>query len=375
VHSLHKAGKAGISKTKVRAIETLLKLKGLTVKEARKVLRFAKGTGPVQETVQFLNKLDPRTVRAIADGSGNIDEAYREVILRQYNTDAIDDDQIDTVVQLVENDLTGDKKHRAKQLIIDTEADGAGIRLIDELEPADRDTMLTLDDSAVFSDFSGWNSWRTDLAKAVKMSWDNPANTEQAINKYLKDLRTIDNAETEIEIAGKSQSLVNEIEDNPGGFPGTANEVRRVVDYIETEGVNKITVEPAPEGSGFEGIDLRISTSGDTGDTYIELKRINSKKRNAIDVADKFVRAHDGFTESAAEKMIDPKIDTTKVEIDAKSGFKEDITINSLKNEMERRLNSIDDVKVGEVVIELPNSMGKKRLTGTIKNGNFQWDT
>jgi hypothetical protein len=40
VHSLHKAGKAGISKTKVRAIGTLSRSKGLTVEEARKVLRF-----------------------------------------------------------------------------------------------------------------------------------------------------------------------------------------------------------------------------------------------------------------------------------------------------------------------------------------------
>nr|WP_255356082.1 hypothetical protein [Haloarcula sp. CBA1127] len=74
---------------------------------------------------------DPQTVRLIADGSGDVDDAYDRAIIRAANSDSIDSNkQLHRVVRKV-NDLGGTQQRRAKQLIADT--DGAGVKLVDEL--------------------------------------------------------------------------------------------------------------------------------------------------------------------------------------------------------------------------------------------------
>lgn len=74
--------------------------------------------------------------------------------------------------------------------------------------------------------------------------------------------------------------------------------------------------------------------------------------------------------------MIDFNEDITKVEIDARAGFKEDVTIELLKQDLETTINNIaTEIKVKRLEIELPDSIQEKPLTGTIEDGELQWNT
>ena len=187
--------------------------------------------------------------------------------------------------------------------------------------------------------------------------------------------RTIDNTDTQI--TGKTQSLLNEVENNIDGFPGSAYEAQRVADFAEADDVTQVTIEPAPAGTSFDQIDLRVSTQGEAGDTYIELKRAQTEERNAVEVADKFEASNNKFRRPEADEMINFNEDTTKVEIDARAGFKEDVTIDDIKSDLETKLDGIgnNDVKIQEVVISMPDSFDEEKLVGIISNGEFEWET
>ncbi|MDQ2074807.1 VWA domain-containing protein [Haloarcula sp. H-GB4] len=88
---------------------------------------------------------DPQTVRLIADGSGDVDDAYDRAIIRAANSDSIDSNkQLHRVVRKVD-DLDATRQRRAKQLIAET--DGAGIKLVDELDTTQLRTAMDAVDS------------------------------------------------------------------------------------------------------------------------------------------------------------------------------------------------------------------------------------
>jgi len=90
-------------------------------------------------------RADPQTVRLIADGSGNVDDAYDRAVIRAANSDSVDSyKQLDRAVRKVD-DLDGTQQRRAKQLIAET--DGAGVRLVDELDTTQLRTVMDAVDS------------------------------------------------------------------------------------------------------------------------------------------------------------------------------------------------------------------------------------
>jgi hypothetical protein len=277
------------------------------------------------------------------------------------------------------NRRDGDQLERAKSFVQQT--DGEGLKLIDDIKSKNPDgdvsnleTFFKLDDSTTFKGVSDWESWRTDIAQAVRKSWDNPSNTQKAVNDYLENLRKIDNSDVAID--GNAESLIKEIVDNPNGFPGTANEVRRVADYVDRNDVKQIDIEPSPPGESFDAIDLRIIKKGDDGNEYVELKRFDSKQRNGADVADKFENSNDKFANSKADDMINWDDDSAKVEIDAKAGFKEDVTVSDIKTDMRLKVKNMhSEIKLDKLEIELPNSMKDDSLKGQINNGEIKWET
>ncbi|RLM32587.1 hypothetical protein [Haloarcula sp. Atlit-120R] len=88
---------------------------------------------------------DPQTVRLIADGSGDVDDAYDRAVIQAANSDSVaSNKQLKRVVRKVD-ELDGTRQRRAKQLIAET--DGAGVKLVDELD--DNTLRRTLRDSDV----------------------------------------------------------------------------------------------------------------------------------------------------------------------------------------------------------------------------------
>jgi len=119
-------------------------------------------------------RADPQTVRLIADGSGNVDDAYDRAVIRAANSDSIGSyKQLDRAVRKVD-DLDGTQQRRAKQLIAET--DGAGVKLVDEL---DDDTLRrVLGDSDIDA---------ADLSRATRKYGELDGENARVFREFLKD--------------------------------------------------------------------------------------------------------------------------------------------------------------------------------------------
>jgi len=234
VRRTQRAGAETISRTRYRAIETLSKSKDLSQNQVRKLLRFAKGTGPVQGTIRFTKKLDPRTTRAIADGSGNFDDAYDKVILRQRDNDAIDANQIDNVVKRID-DLNGVLKQRAKRLVAQTGEQG--IKFVDEADPQGFRRVLDIEDSAKI----GQQTARDARTVLVRSSFREDFSVSR-VTRFVENLK-------EIESVKGSKRLVQRIANQRGSINGGFNTVKGTVfeaRFAKAFGVNSITELEVP---------------------------------------------------------------------------------------------------------------------------------
>ena len=82
--------------------------------------------------IEFTATADAGTVRVIADGSGSVDDSFDRAVARAANGDTIESyDQLDSAVRKID-DLEGSRQTRAKELVAN--ADGAGLKLVDELD-------------------------------------------------------------------------------------------------------------------------------------------------------------------------------------------------------------------------------------------------
>jgi hypothetical protein len=93
------------------------------------------------DAVEVLAKSDGPARELVTDGG--VDEGFRKGVARAADSEAIDSfDQIDDAVRKIE-DLDGPANRRAKLLVYDT--DGAGVKLVDELDDSTLQTVLAVD--------------------------------------------------------------------------------------------------------------------------------------------------------------------------------------------------------------------------------------
>jgi hypothetical protein len=93
------------------------------------------------EGVEFVSEANGETVRVHADGSGDLDDAYDRSIVRAADGDDINNDQLKRAVQKID-ELSGERKRRAKQLVADAGPNGA--KLVDELGDESLEGLLTI---------------------------------------------------------------------------------------------------------------------------------------------------------------------------------------------------------------------------------------
>ncbi|WP_226023710.1 hypothetical protein [Halomicrobium salinisoli] len=102
----------------------------LDASERAEFRKMSAATG--DDGVEFMANAKGQTVRVALDGSGDVDESFRRALARAADSDAVDSyAQLDRAVRKID-ELEGERKRRAKQLIADT--DGAGVRFVDEFD-------------------------------------------------------------------------------------------------------------------------------------------------------------------------------------------------------------------------------------------------
>jgi len=107
--------------------------------QAFRLARTIPGDGTRLE--RLLRKLDFRSKRVLADGSGELDARFDRAIARAEADETVDADQLNGALKTID-DLDGDPADRAMRLVAET--DGAGVKLIDDL---DTTQLRTLTDS------------------------------------------------------------------------------------------------------------------------------------------------------------------------------------------------------------------------------------
>ena len=133
----HRTATAPVRYTQRQLMRPFVGAYGLSQDAAQRLLGPGQTTGKQVDNSQTARQFDDQTVRIVADGSGDVDEAFRRGVYRAADDDAIDSySQLDRAVRQVD-ELDGAQQRRAKQLVSDT--NGAGVKLVDELD----ETTLT----------------------------------------------------------------------------------------------------------------------------------------------------------------------------------------------------------------------------------------
>ncbi|WP_336331209.1 hypothetical protein [Haloarcula sp. CGMCC 1.2071] len=127
---------------------------------------------------------DPQTVRLIADGSGDVDDAYDRAVIQAANSDSVaSNKQLKRVVRKVD-DLDGTRQRRAKQLIAET--DGAGVKLVDELDDNALNNLLDYDGESARG-----------MRKRITELYDNGDIRKNQIETFGRDLESLREADVD----------------------------------------------------------------------------------------------------------------------------------------------------------------------------------
>ncbi|WP_336358969.1 dockerin type I domain-containing protein [Haloarcula sp. CGMCC 1.6347] len=185
---------------------------------------------------------DPQTVRLIADGSGDVDDAYDRAVIRAANSDSVASyKQLDRAVRKVD-DLDGTRQRRAKQLIAET--DGAGVKLVDELDGDGLQRVLDLDIDRA-------DEFRTAAARNLERG---NADTDE-IEKFAThadNLEGVDGLNS-----GPVDDFINSRD--PGNVGGALDEVRRA-DEIGAENIERMSIE-LPDSNEYDGeLDIQVES-------------------------------------------------------------------------------------------------------------------
>ncbi|MFC7072618.1 hypothetical protein ACFQJ7_17185 [Halovenus rubra] len=232
-----------VAKTKFKVREQLLKAKELTKSGANRLLDGAKTASQVLRRGTVNKQLDTQTLRIMADGSGDVDETFRQAVYRAADGDTIDSyDQIDQAIQKT-GKLDSAKKTRAKQLVIET--DGEGLKLIGELDDTAVKKLTRIDGSDA-------DTFRQSLVRQYAEGAVDAADIQQTIQQ----VRELDSAKQqramqlveETPDAGGIQLLDELDTDNLGSLLSSCgSSVRASVGPLPADSTS---VEPTTLGSG-----------------------------------------------------------------------------------------------------------------------------
>ncbi|MEF8976507.1 MAG: VWA domain-containing protein [Halapricum sp.] len=259
---------------------------GLTATKAigqqtgRKLLDGAQTAGQKVRWARHAEQMDSRTARLVADGGTD----FQRAVYRAADSDAIDSyQQLHRGVTRID-ELDGAAKTRAKHFVRD--ADGAGVRLLVELDDDALATFFRMEQKSGFDGNIDFRQWRENVARGstdIDPSWT---------NEYIND---VEKATGHANIKN-ADGLVTELSGNnanPSQVLGQAGEARSAIRYAEFG--YDVTVEP-----GAGDYDLAVKLSGQT--EYIDVKTtqkgtldknywdrqtdsMNKKYRNADNVA------------------------------------------------------------------------------------------
>ncbi|KOX92648.1 hypothetical protein AMS69_15025 [Haloarcula rubripromontorii] len=264
-------------------------------------------------------RADPQTVRLIADGSGNVDDAYDRAVIRAATSDSIGSyKQLDRAVRKVD-DLDGTQQRRAKQLIAET--DGDGVKLLDDLSAIDDATLRAfLEADIPDADMTAWRTALTRRANAADSSI-----RSQDVEQYAKDVREIQRLveDGSVDIENPNR-VVQETIENPtqdGQILGQQLEARRTVHYATKDG--EVTVDPKTAGNGEP--DLHVSRGSDS-DLYVENKMVEGDLDGGFKMKDKVHEADGSFDGISGDH-------DSVVEISAQGKITDDFNPNTQKAE------------------------------------------
>ncbi|SFR97794.1 hypothetical protein SAMN05216559_1915 [Halomicrobium zhouii] len=248
----------------------------------------------------LLANADGETVRILMDGSGDVDQSFRRAVARSADGDSIDSyTQLDRAVEKVD-DLDGTRQRRAKQLVAET--DGAGVKLVDELDDDGLRRVLDLEiDSA--------DRFRTAAARKVDAGHADADDVDK-FAKHADNLEGVDGLNS-----GPFDDFVEA--GDPGNVQGALREVRRA-DEIGSENIRRMSLE-LKDGKQVKGeLDIQLKSG-----RIIESKSSFGYRRAEVD--DQFekklttMRDHpdatfDGNTlEIRASKIGDPDMVEAKI--------------------------------------------------------------
>ncbi len=270
------------------------------------------------EGVEFTASADPQTVRLIADGSGDVDDAYDRAVIRAANSDSVDSyKQLDRAVRKVD-DLDGTRQRRAKQLIAET--DGAGVKLIDELDGDGLQRVIDLEIDRA-------DEFRTAAARNLERG-NADTNDIEKFATHADNLEGVDGLNS-----GPVDDFINSRD--PGNVGGALDEVRRA-DEIGAENIERMSIE-LPDSNEYDGeLDIQVKSG----------KIVESK-------------GSFGYTKGKIDQQFDRKLRTMKEH--------EDVAFDG--NTLEIRVNRVGDQTWS--VQRLRN--GSRRANGGLQTLRSKW--
>ena len=311
--------------------------------------------GPARSAVTQLHAatharhLDDSTLRVMADGSGDTNDAFVRGVYRAADDDSVSSyGQIDRAVERID-DLDGPAQTRAKRLVADT--DGDGVKYIDELDDDAFDIFFEIDNNPGFDGGANFDQWRANLARGSDGLGSERVNEYVVLVDEAASNPKITNADGLVADIAGSQAAESQIR-------GQAGEVRSALRYADDNDVTDVTIEPGngkhydmrvqQEGGETQFVEVKTRATGKDVDYHYansQLLNMNKKYANAqsdpeIDIGNSErtleIRAGEDATDlESAKTWVEhaindrPQIEADSVRLQASDGASETISIDS----------------------------------------------
>lgn len=204
---------------------------------ARRLLHEARTAGQKVRWARHADELSSQSARLVADGGVD----FRRAVYRAAESDAVDYAQLDRALRRID-DLDGATQVRARQLVRD--ADGSGVRLIDDLDDASLQPVLDVD---------------IERARQLRAAF---------ADNYARGYATLDEVD---EFARHSQNLkgIDGLNSGPvddfinagssGNVRGALDEVRRA-DEIGAENIQRMNLELSDGNRDVGELDIQLES-------------------------------------------------------------------------------------------------------------------
>ena len=188
------------------------------------------------EGVEFVSEANGETIRVLADGSGDIDDAYDQSVVRAADSDDINNNQLKRAVQKIDG-LSGERKRRAKQLVADAGPNGA--KLVDELDDESLENLLTIN-----VDGASTNTLRLLRENLAELN-GNDVSTSR-IREFIQNTKQLSGSDNAIE--GVDDLVRTASKTDSGSFSGPAAEAEFASDNIDTVTAVRRDIKTPPAG-------------------------------------------------------------------------------------------------------------------------------